>query len=202
MRIGEMIVEGMKKNNVGIIWLADKLQVEPSTVKNWESGSVMPGRPMFALICTVLGFSHVALKKQYEDERLALTLKRYGPSARRGAEPIDNQMPTEPLTMAMPKPEAKPAAQVVPNTTNFKPMGSNIQHKCTGCGELMPYNTGFRTIVMHNAKDMENVPMSCPRCFVTMLGLIHTSGNEALRKIYLPFNDQIVRENRAKGLIK
>jgi len=77
MRIGEIILQGMQKTGIDRIQLAERVEVKPGSVQNWEVNSVLPGRPMFKLICGILNLNHKALKNQFETEKRELLVKRY-----------------------------------------------------------------------------------------------------------------------------
>ena len=172
MKISEIIQKRRTDLGWSEIKLASMIPVGVGYIRSIEKGNELPGEATFTRICVVLDLDYDSLIVMYKREKNILQQQDKQPT-----KPDDN-------------------APILPDSPNFKPIIGQKFHICDGCGEYMGYNRGFRTIIMHNAKDMDNVPMSCPKCFWQLLALVNKSGNESLKKIYLPFNVQLQNENK------
>jgi transcriptional regulator with XRE-family HTH domain len=166
MKIGELIKTRRKELGWTEAALAEMIFTSVSFLRSVESCKSLPGERTLMLLCKVLGLKYDAIIIKYKHEKHPDIL------------PDDTHIQ-----------EKEP---IYPDSPNFKLTPKKKFHTCDGCSEQIPYNTGFRLIVMHNGEDMLNRPMLCNKCFWALLHLtISHSKNNGLIKAFAPFNEQL-----------
>jgi transcriptional regulator with XRE-family HTH domain len=160
MKIGLIIQQARLKKGLDIIDLAERLNILPGTVQNWESENGCPGEPRFELLCSTLDLNYKDLLVQLKAEKRDNLIRRYRDALAKPVGPAAPVKPPEPI---------KPVLRSREEREKIKDKGKVFipgHQWCINCSKHFKFNCGYEHAVWAGNMKIEDLTeFYCKDCW-------------------------------------